>query len=76
MDRPGVLVQLDSKQVPLGQGKIVYQFGSVDCFTRKRVVALAPRLTGAQGAEFLKRMGQIPLPCAGGTVRRGKRVTE
>lgn len=56
VDRPGALVQLDSKQVPIGQGKVVYQFGAVDCFTRKRVVALAPRLTSAQGAEFLDRM--------------------
>jgi transposase InsO family protein len=63
VDRPGVLVQLDSKQVPLGQGKVVYQFGAVDCFTRKRVVALAPRLTSAQGAAFLKRMvAQFPFP--------------
>ncbi|MFH1140158.1 MAG: hypothetical protein V1724_00475 [Chloroflexota bacterium] len=45
-----------SRQSPLGQGKVVYQFGAVDCFTRKRVVALAPRLTSAQGAAFLKRM--------------------
>ncbi len=56
VDRPGVLVQLDSKQVPLGQGKVVYQFGAVDCFTRKRVAALAPRLTSAEGSAFLKRM--------------------
>ena len=63
VDRPGVLVQLDSRQVPLGQGKVVYQFGAVDCFTRKRVVALAPRLTSAQGAEFLRRMvAQFPFP--------------
>ena len=45
MDSPGALVQMDSKQVALGNGNVVYQFGAVDCFTRKRVVALAPRLT-------------------------------
>ena len=55
-DRPGVLVQLDSKQVPVGKGKVLYQFGAVDCFTRKRVVALAPRLTSTHGAAFLKRL--------------------
>ena len=33
-----------SKHVALGNGKMVYQFGAVDYFTRKRVVALAPRL--------------------------------
>jgi putative transposase len=61
VDRPGALVQLDSKQVPLGKGKVVYQFGAVDCFTRKRVVAIAPRLTSAQGAAFLKRLvAQFP----------------
>lgn len=61
VDRPGVLVQLDTKQVPVGKGKVLYQFGAVDCFTRKRVVALAPRLTSAQGAAFLKRMvAQFP----------------
>lgn len=62
-DRPGVLVQLDTKQVPLGQGQVVYQFGAVDCFTRKRVVGLAPRLTSAQGAAFLKQLvAQFPFP--------------
>jgi len=63
VDRPGALVQMDSKQVPVGKGKVVYQFGAVDCFTRKRVVALAPRLTGAQGGAFLKRMvAKFPFP--------------
>jgi transposase InsO family protein len=47
---------LDSKQVTLGVGKVVFQFGAVDCFTRKRVVALAPRLTSQQGATFLRRV--------------------
>lgn len=63
VDRPGVLVQLDTKQVTLGKGQVVYQFGAVDCFTRKRVVALAPRLTSAQGAAFLKGMvATFPFP--------------
>ena len=62
-DAPGVLVQLDSKQVPLPGGRMAYQFGAVDCFTRKRVVALAPRLTSAQGAAFLRHMvAQFPFP--------------
>jgi putative transposase len=56
VDRPGALVQLDSKQVMLGGGKVVFQFGAVDCFTRKRVVALAPSLTSLQGATFLRRV--------------------
>ena len=47
---------MDSKQVALGNGKVVYQFGAVDCFTRKRVVALAPRLTSHHGGEFLKQV--------------------
>ncbi len=63
VDRPGALVQLDSKQVPLGKGVVVYEFGAVDWFTRKRVVALAPRLTSVQGAAFLKRLvAQFPFP--------------
>jgi transposase InsO family protein len=63
VDRPGVLVQLDTKQVRVGKGKVLYQFGAVDCFTRKRVVALAPRLTSAKGAAFLKRMvAKFPFP--------------
>lgn len=63
VDHPGVLVQLDSKQVPVGKGKVLYQFGAVDCFTRKRVVALAPRLTSSQGAKFLKQMvAKFPFP--------------
>ena len=63
VDRPGSLVQMDSKHVAAGNGKVLYQFGAVDCFTRKRVVALAPRLTSHHGAEFLKRVvAQFPFP--------------
>jgi transposase InsO family protein len=63
VDHPGALVQVDSKQVPLGKGVVVYEFGAVDFFTRKRVVAMAPRLTSAQGAAFLKRLvAQFPFP--------------
>ena len=63
VDSPGALVQMDSKQVAVGNGKVLYQFGAVDCFTRKRVVALAPRLTSRHGAEFLKRVvTQFPFP--------------
>jgi transposase InsO family protein len=63
VDHPGALVQVDSKQVPLGKGVVVYEFGAVDYFTRKRVVALAPRLTSAQGALFLKRLvATFPFP--------------
>ena len=47
---------MDSKHVALGNGKVVYQFGAVDYFTRKRVVALAPRLTSHHGAEFLRQV--------------------
>ncbi len=47
---------MDSKRVALGNGKVVCQFGAVDCFTRKRVVALEPRLTSHHGAEFLKQV--------------------
>ncbi len=64
VERPGALVQLDSKQVSLG-GKVVFQFGAVDCFTRKRVVALTPRLTCQQGASFLERViATFPFPVA------------
>ena len=35
----------------------------MDYFTRKRVVALVPRLTSAQGAAFLRRaIAQFPFP--------------
>ena len=54
---------MDTKQVDIGQGKVVYQYGAVDYFTRKRVVALAPRLNSAQGAAFLRRVvTQLPFP--------------
>ncbi len=56
VDRPGALVQLDSKQVSLGGGKVVFHFRALDYFTRKRVVALTPRLTSHQGAVFLRRV--------------------
>ncbi|MFQ5987676.1 MAG: helix-turn-helix domain-containing protein [Dehalococcoidia bacterium] len=63
VEEPGALVQVDSRQVSLGRGQGVYQFGAVDCFTRKRVVALAPRLTSQHGAAFLKRLvAQFPFP--------------
>src|SRR3989304_6108030 len=45
VDRPGALVQMDSKQVRMANGKTVFEFGAIDCFTRKRVVGLAPRPT-------------------------------
>ena len=60
---PGALVQMDTKQVALGTGKVVYQFGAVDWFTRKRVMALAPRLTSHYGAESLRQVvAQFPFP--------------
>jgi putative transposase len=66
VDRPGALVQLDTKQVCLGRGRVVFHFGALDCFTRKRVVGLSPRLTSDQGAAFLHRaVGEFPFPIAG-----------
>ena len=63
VDRPGALVQLDSKQVSLGGGKVVFHFGALDYFTRKRVVALAPKLTSQQGADFLRQViKEFPFP--------------
>ncbi len=65
VDRPGALVQLDTKQVSLETGKVVFHFGALDCFTRKRVVGLAPSLTGQQGAAFLNRvMSEFPFAVA------------
>ena len=63
VDHPGALVQVDTKQVVVGPGKVAYQFGAVDYFTRKRVVGLAPRLTSAQGAAFLQQVvAKFPFP--------------
>jgi len=56
VDHPGALVQVDTKQVAAYPRKVVYEFGAVDYFTRKRVVGLAPQLTSAQGAAFLRRV--------------------
>jgi len=47
---------MDTKQVSLGGGKVVYHFGALDCFTRKRVLGLARSLSSRQGAEFLHRV--------------------
>jgi transposase InsO family protein len=55
-DAPGVLIQMDSKYVQLPNGKTVFQFGAIDCFTRKRVVDLAPSLTSEEGARFLHKV--------------------
>ena len=63
VDCPGALVQMDSKQVQPSTGKVVFEFGALDCFTRKRVVALAPSLTSQQGAAFLERaVSAFPFP--------------
>ncbi len=60
---PGVLVQLDTKYVALGNGKTVYQFAGVDYFTRKRVVGLAPSLNSQKATAFLARLlAQLPFP--------------
>jgi transposase InsO family protein len=63
VDHPGALVQVDTKQVGADPRKVVYEFGAVDYFTRKRVVGLAPQLTSAQGAAFLRRVvAEFPFP--------------
>lgn len=62
-DAPGVLVQMDSKYVQLPNGKTVFEFGAIDCFTRKRVVDLAPSLTSEDGARFLRKvLSGFPFP--------------
>ena len=63
VDRPGALVQLDTKYIPLRKGVTVYQFGAIDYFTRKRVVALASHLTSATGRRFLEHLvARFPFP--------------
>jgi len=63
VEEPGALVQMDSKYVQLANGKTVFQFGAIDCFTRKRVVDLAPCLTSDEGAFFLhKVISGFPFP--------------
>lgn len=56
VEEPGALIQMDSKYVRLPNGKTVFQFGAIDCFTRKRVVDLAPSLTSEDGARFLRKV--------------------
>jgi len=54
---------MDSKYVQLANGKTVFQFGAIDCFTRKRVVDLAPALTSEEGALFLNKViSGFPFP--------------
>lgn len=63
VDEPGALIQMDSKYVQLPNGKTVFQFGAIDCFTRKRVVDLAPSLTSEEGARFLHKVfSGFPFP--------------
>lgn len=63
VDSPGALVQMDSKYVQLPNGRTVFQFGAIDCFTRKRVVDLAPSLSSEEGARFLhKVISGFPFP--------------
>ena len=54
---------MDSKYIQLPNGKTVFQFGAIDCFTRKRVVDVAPSLTSEDGARFLhKVVSGFPFP--------------
>ena len=63
IQEPGALIQMDSKYVQLPNGKTVFQFGAIDCFTRKRVVGLAPSLTSEEGARFLRKVvSGFPFP--------------
>jgi putative transposase len=63
VQEPGALIQMDSKYVQLPNGKTVFQFGAIDCFTRKRVVDLAPSLTSEEGARFLRQViSGFPFP--------------
>ena len=65
VDQPGALVQVDSKQVSLGKGRVLFYMGAIDCFTRKRVVGLVPRLTSQEGKVFLGRVvREFPFPLA------------
>jgi transposase InsO family protein len=65
VDRPGTLVQMDTKHVRHHSGKVVFQFAAVDCFTRKRVVALSSRLASQDGASFLRKVvEEFPFPVA------------
>jgi putative transposase len=63
VEEPGALIQMDSKHIQLPNGKTVFEFGAIDCFTRKRVVDLAPSLTSEEGALFLhKVISGFPFP--------------
>lgn len=63
VDRPGALVQVDTKQLSLGGGKALYCFGAVDCFTRKRVLGVAKSLSSQHGSDFLRRvLSEFPFP--------------
>jgi transposase InsO family protein len=57
VDRPGALAQIDSKELRFGERRL-YVLAAVDCFTRKRVVAVVPRLSSDHGAAFLTVVGQ------------------
>jgi len=63
VDRPGVLVQVDCKQVAVAPGSVVFEFGAIDCFTRQRVVQLYPKQHSRAGAQFLEQVVQaFPFP--------------
>jgi len=63
VEEPGALIQMDSKYVQLPGGKTVFEFGAIDCFTRKRVVDLAPSLSSEDGARFLRKViSGFPFP--------------
>lgn len=54
VDRPGFL-QLDTKDLRAGGGR-VYAFAAIDHFTRKRILAAAPRITADEGATFFGKV--------------------
>lgn len=56
INRPGVLVQMDTKEYrPMGEGK-KYQFTAIDCFSRKRKLKGYGSRTAFCGKDFLQKV--------------------
>lgn len=55
INRPGVLLQMDTKEYrPTGEGK-KYQFTAIDCFSRKRKLKGYQSRTAFSGKDFLEK---------------------
>lgn len=51
---PGDMVQMDTKQINIIEGRKLYQFTAIDVLTKQRILNYYPSLSSKNGAKFLE----------------------